>query len=115
MIKIDSMNKKLIELHYYQEHFSGKWKPQLILLISQGCNRFNAIQKQLPGITKQMLSQQLKELDHNKIIKREAFAEIPPRVEYTLTPFGKSIFPVLQAMCKWSEEQLETPTALTLF
>ena len=83
----------------------GKWKPILInaiYLISPA--RFGELKRSVKGITQSMLTTQLRELEDDGIINRKIYAEIPPRVEYTLTEFGLTLSPIMQAMAKWGEE-----------
>ncbi|MGC1514265.1 MAG: helix-turn-helix domain-containing protein [Maribacter sp.] len=82
-------------------NLGGKWKPIILYKISKGTNRFNKLFAEIEGINRQMLSKQLKELEKSGILERKLFAEIPPRVEYSLTVFGKSLVPVIQHMSKW--------------
>ena len=79
----------------------GKWKPVILFCIQGGVARFGAMQRAIPGVTKQMLTQQLRELEADGLIHRQVFAEVPPRVEYSLTFRGRSILPVIQAMRDW--------------
>jgi DNA-binding HxlR family transcriptional regulator len=79
----------------------GKWKPIILFCISGGLNRFGAMQRAIPSVTKQMLTQQLRELETDGMIHRRIFAEVPPRVEYSLTDRGHSILPVIRAMRDW--------------
>ena len=76
----------------------GKWKPIIIYLIRKGANRFGILERGVAGITKQMLTKQLRELEADGILERKIYPEIPPRVEYFFTPFGESLFPVVDAM-----------------
>jgi len=85
----------------------GKWKPVLIHLIRKGCNRFSMLQKAIPDISKQMLVNQLRELEDDNILQRIVYAEIPPRVEYTLTELGLSLLPVIEVMEQWGSSQME--------
>lgn len=79
----------------------GKWKPVILFCIAGGVNRFGAMQRAIPGVTKQMLTQQLREMEADGLIDRKVFAEVPPRVEYSLTARGASILPVIAAMRDW--------------
>lgn len=79
----------------------GKWKIIILYALQNGANRFGVLQKTIPDISKQMLTTQLRELEKDKIITREIFPEIPPRVEYGITPLGKTLFPIIEAMDKW--------------
>ena len=84
----------------------GKWKPILLYLIEKGANRFGILQRGIEGISKQMLTKQLRELEQDGILSREIFPEIPPRVEYSLTETGRSLLPVIEAMREWGEAHL---------
>lgn len=83
------------------EVIGGKWKPVILFCIDNGIDRFGAMQRAVPGITKQMLTQQLRELEHDGVLSRTIFPEIPPRVEYALTARGRSLLPVVEAMKSW--------------
>jgi DNA-binding HxlR family transcriptional regulator len=83
----------------------GKWKPILINAIYHTAPaRFGELKRSVKGITQSMLTQQLRELEEDGIISRKIYAEIPPRVEYTLTEFGLTLSPIMLAMAKWGEE-----------
>lgn len=83
----------------------GKWKPILINAIYfTAPARFGELKRSVVGITQSMLTQQLRELEEDGIISRKIYAEIPPKVEYTITEFGLTLSPVIQAMAKWGEE-----------
>ena len=85
----------------------GKWKVLIIFGISKGWNRFSLLKKESPFISKQMLVNQLRELETDGIIERTIFAEVPPRVEYKLTPFGESLIPVIRVIRDWGKENLK--------
>lgn len=87
-------------------HVGGKWKLMILYVIDNGSNRFGAMQREIPKITKQMLSQQLRLLEADGLLKRKVFAEIPPRVEYTLTKRGRALLKVVKAMKDWGEQDL---------
>lgn len=83
----------------------GKWKPILINAIYHTSPaRFGELKRSVKGITQSMLTQQLRELEEDGIIHRKIYAEIPPRVEYTLTEFGLTLSPIMLSMAKWGEE-----------
>ena len=94
-------------LEYCMDMIGGKWKPVIMYHISKGTNRFNKLFAEIEGINRQMLSKQLKSLERSGILDRTLFGEIPPRVEYTLTPLGKSLLPVVKAMTTWGLKQME--------
>lgn len=85
----------------------GKWKILIIYAISMKCNRFSKLQKAIPVISKQMLVNQLRELEEDKILERTIFAEIPPRVEYKVTEYGMSLMPVISVLQEWGLEDLK--------
>ncbi|WP_414578993.1 winged helix-turn-helix transcriptional regulator [Anabaena sp. CCY 9402-a] len=80
----------------------GRWKVLIIRELLSETKRFGELQRSLPGITQKMLTQQLRELEEDGIIHREVYAQIPPKVEYSLTPLGKSLQPILYAMHEWA-------------
>lgn len=79
----------------------GKWKAVIIHLVRKGCNRFSMLQKAIPSISKQMLVNQLRELESDGVISRKIFAEIPPKVEYGITAYGSTLLPVIDKMSEW--------------
>jgi DNA-binding HxlR family transcriptional regulator len=81
----------------------GKWKPLILYYLTQGTRRYNALKRLLPHVTPQMLTLQLRELEHDGIVHRQVYAEVPPRVEYSLTELGRSLEPILLAMLEWGE------------
>jgi DNA-binding HxlR family transcriptional regulator len=81
----------------------GKWKPIILWIIQDGCRRFGEIKRLIPSITQKMLTQQLRELEQDGIIHREVYPVVPPKVEYSLTDYGHTLSPVLQAMAQWGE------------
>lgn len=85
----------------------GKWKTIIIYLITLDINRFGIMQRSCSGISKQMLTNQLRELENDGVIERKIYAEIPPRVEYFITEKGKTLLPIIQSMKTWGEENKE--------
>ena len=80
----------------------GKWKPIILLtLLQQGTKRFSELKRSVPGITQKMLTNQLRELEKEDIITRKVYAQVPPKVEYSITEYGKSLTPILVAMHDW--------------
>lgn len=79
----------------------GKWKTVVLWYLRNKTLRFGELKKQIPDMTEKMLSIQLKKMETDGLIKREVFVEVPLRVEYSLTEFGKSLVPVLEAIAKW--------------
>lgn len=86
----------------------GKWKALILDHLADGALRFGELQKQMPKITPKMLTQQLRELETDGIISRRVYPVVPPKVEYELTEFGKTVTPLLDAMCVWGQMYLES-------
>ena len=83
----------------------NKWKLLIIRnLIYNGTQRFGDFIKTIPAISKKVLTDNLRALEYDWLIEREVFAEVPPRVEYTLSPIGKSLKPILDAMYDWGTD-----------
>jgi DNA-binding HxlR family transcriptional regulator len=83
---------------------AGKWKVLIIWHLMSGTRRFNELRKSLPAITPRMLARQLRELESDRVLARKVYAEIPPRVEYTLTTRGRTLSGVVEEMCKWGRK-----------
>lgn len=84
----------------------GKWKPLILWALGDNVLRFNKLQKALPGVNTKMLTKQLRELEEDGIVRRTIYPEVPPRVEYAITDYGRTLIPVLQALCNWGAEYL---------
>jgi DNA-binding HxlR family transcriptional regulator len=82
----------------------GKWKPPILFLLSSKTMRFGELKKSISGITQKMLTQELREMENDLLISRKVYAEIPPKVEYSLTVYGKSLEPILKSMSNWGEK-----------
>lgn len=85
----------------------GKWKPIILWEMQTGIVRFGQLKKVIPEITQKMLTQQLRELEDDGIIWRKVYAEVPPRVEYGITDYGKTLRPLLDEMGKWGAIHLQ--------
>ncbi len=79
----------------------GKWKVIIIYHLQDGIKRFGELKKSVNGITQKMLTQQLRELEADGIINRKVYAQVPPKVEYSLTDYGYTLKPILALMCQW--------------
>lgn len=82
---------------------SGKWKLIIIYYLLSGTKRFNELKRLMPRVTQQMLTSQLRELERDGVVHREVYAEVPPRVEYSLTESGRALAPILAALGEWGE------------
>lgn len=111
-------NQKLINVRNNKEYFcpveaaidviGGKWKPLILWQLKEtDVIRYNKLQQNLHGVSPRMLTKQLRELEEDGLVHREMYPEIPPRVEYSLTEFGKTVSPIIEALCDWGYEYLE--------
>lgn len=89
-----------------------KWTPQLIYALASGVTRFSALQKEAGGINPRTLSARLDELEAQGIVHKQQYAEMPPRIEYSLTQKGIDLIPILERMVEWSEKHGPKPEAL---
>jgi len=83
------------------DFIGGKWKTVVLWYLRKDKKRFSELRKLIPNITEKMLSLQLKGLENDGLVGRKIYAEIPPKVEYFLTDFGKSMIPMLEEIAKW--------------
>src|SRR6516164_6675488 len=79
----------------------GRWKVLILYQLFQGVKRFSELSRALDGITQKMLTQQLREMERDGIVRRTVYPQVPPKVEYSLTPRGQTLRPVVNAMCRW--------------
>jgi DNA-binding HxlR family transcriptional regulator len=84
-----------------QNVLMGKWKLTILWVLHTKTRRFNELQKLMPSISRGVLTQQLRELEHDKLINRKVYREVPPKVEYSLTNLGKSFIPVMTQIMEW--------------
>jgi DNA-binding HxlR family transcriptional regulator len=81
----------------------GRWKAAVLEQLFQGTRRFSELKRGIAGITQRTLAQQLRDLQSTGIIVRTVYPDTPPRVSYAITPLGKSLSPLLEAMCQWGK------------
>ncbi|MGB0990146.1 MAG: winged helix-turn-helix transcriptional regulator [Halarcobacter sp.] len=110
------MNKKIKELEEDIEKcpvetaldvLAGKWKILILWYLRRDTLRFSELQKMLPRTTEKMLIQKLRELEKDNIVHREVYPVVPPKVEYSLTPYGESLKPILKQLYLWGEVHKE--------
>ncbi|WJD48469.1 winged helix-turn-helix transcriptional regulator [Enterobacter sp. PGRG2] len=92
-----------VALHY----IGGKWKPLLLFYVQYSPRRFGEFKRLVEGISEKVLIQQLKAMTEDGIITRHDFREVPPRVEYSITDFGRSLAQALQPLCEWGTRNRE--------
>ncbi|MFP5271053.1 winged helix-turn-helix transcriptional regulator [Coleofasciculus sp.] len=89
------------------EVIGGRWKVLILRELFEEVKRFGQLHRALHGITQKMLTQQLRELEADGIVHREVYLQVPPKVEYSLTPLGESLKPILEAMHEWGVKHLD--------
>ena len=90
------------------EVIGGKWKGVILFHLLGGTKRFNELSRLMPAVTQRMLTRQLRELEDDGIVARKIYAEVPPRVEYSLTEFGLTLEDLLRRLQQWGSDSLET-------
>jgi DNA-binding HxlR family transcriptional regulator len=94
------------------EVIGGKWKGVILFHLLGGTKRFNELSRLMPAVTQRMLTRQLRELEADRVVERKVYAEVPPKVEYSLTEFGKTLEPVLRTLQGWGVNYLEQITQI---
>jgi DNA-binding HxlR family transcriptional regulator len=88
------------------ERIADKWTALIIHVLSSGTKRHNELRRQISGISQKMLTQTLRSLENDGIVMRKIYRVVPPMVEYSLTPLGRSLIEPLEAICRWAEKHL---------
>jgi len=101
LLKINALNCPIRDV---LEILGGKWAFSIVYALLDGKKRFKELERSIEGINTRMLVKELKSMEANKIITREAYATVPPTVEYTLTEKGKKLEPILAELYKWGKE-----------
>src|ERR1700722_7597880 len=89
--------RRLLEL------IGDKWTPIIVYILGQGTKRFHQLQRHLPDVSKKMLTQTLRALERDGLLKRKGYAEVPPRVDYDLTPLGRTFLEPVTSLCAWAQ------------
>jgi DNA-binding HxlR family transcriptional regulator len=87
---------------------TGKWKAEIMWSLKDGKRRFGELMRDIPGITQHMLTTQLRDMERHGLISRTVYAEVPPRVEYELTPVAYGLKPVFEELNRWAEQHADT-------
>jgi len=106
--KIEEKKERIkCNIEIAMEAIDGKWKILILWYLRNEKKRFNELQKSIYGITQKMLIQKLRELEKDDIVYRKVFPVIPPKVEYSLTPYGETLKPILKQLYFWGEKHNE--------
>lgn len=92
------------QLHRALRLLSGKWKGEILWQLVGGKQRFGQLRRAIPDVTQHMLTTQLRDLENEGLVKRTVFAEVPPRVEYEMTPAAEALRPVFEELSRWANE-----------
>jgi DNA-binding HxlR family transcriptional regulator len=85
----------------------GKWKLLILWHLKDEAKRYSELKRCIPGISEKMMIQQLRELESDGVINRKMLSEMPPKVEYAFTDYGKTLIPVFKPLCDWGQEHLK--------
>jgi DNA-binding HxlR family transcriptional regulator len=85
---------------------SGKWKPLILFFLRDGPKRYGELRRLIPGVSDKVLIQQLKDLEAHCVLARNDYKEVPPRVDYALTPLGRSLADAIIPLCTWGTENM---------
>jgi DNA-binding HxlR family transcriptional regulator len=97
-------NETACPVEFTLDVIGGKWKGVLLYHLMDDKKRFNEFRRICPGITQRMLTLQLRELEEDGVVHREVYHQVPPKVEYSLTEFGRTLIPIIMLMRDWGEE-----------
>ena len=89
------------------ELIGGKWKGVILYHLLERTYRFGELKRIMPGVTQRMLTKQLRELESDGIINRKVYAEVPPKVEYSVTEVGESLRAIIMLMCDWGKKHFD--------
>jgi len=101
-----NLKKAYCPVDYAFQRIGGKYKARILWYLKDGLMRYGELKRIVEGITPKMLTQTLKELENDELISRKVYAEVPPRVEYTLIENGIELIPFINQMRIWGEKQM---------
>ncbi|BFT74169.1 MULTISPECIES: helix-turn-helix domain-containing protein [Paenibacillus] len=85
----------------------GKWKPTILWNLVESTKRYSDLEKLIPDVSQKMLTQHLRDLEQEGVIQRTVYPTVPPKVEYSLSEYGRTLVPVAEIMCAWGEKHNE--------
>ncbi|WP_342361640.1 helix-turn-helix domain-containing protein [Terrarubrum flagellatum] len=103
-VECQSLGNPVPDIHRALGVITGKWKGEILWQLVQRTYRFGELRRAIPGVTQHMLTAQLRELEADGLLKRTVYAEVPPRVEYELTPAAEALRPVFDELFRWWRE-----------
>lgn len=99
----ESCNSAPCPVEFTLDVIGGKWKCVLLYHLIDGTKRFSELRRICPSITQRMLTLQLRELEQDQIVHREVYQQVPPKVEYSLTPLGETLIPIILQLRQWGQ------------
>lgn len=100
VLNCDCPSQRVLEL------ITRKWTALVIAVLAEGTHRYGELQTRIKGVSQKVLTETLRALERDGLVRRTVHAEVPPRVEYALTPLGRSLKKILVPVCRWAEEHL---------
>jgi DNA-binding HxlR family transcriptional regulator len=100
VLNCDCPSQQVLEL------ITRKWTALVIAVLAEGTHRYSELQNRIRGVSQKVLTETLRALERDGLVQRRVHAEVPPRVEYSLTPLGRSLKKILVPICRWAEEHL---------
>ena len=91
---------------------SGKWKPLVLFFLRDGPKRYGELRRLIPGVSDKVLIQQLKDLEADHVLARNDYREVPPRVDYALSPLGRSLAEAIMPLCTWGTQNMAEVTRI---
>ena len=107
MENLESRDRLTCSVEITLKVIGGRWKVLILRELFDGVKRFGELHRALHGITQKMLTQQLREMEQDGIVDRNVYLQVPPKVEYSLTPLGETLKPILDSMHEWGLKYLE--------
>jgi DNA-binding HxlR family transcriptional regulator len=101
------LNSKNCPVTHAVKVMGRRWKPLVLNYLKDGPLRFSELRRCLPEATQKMLTQTLRELERDGIVHRKSYNQVPPKVIYSITPYGRTLGPILLALCKWGERDFK--------
>ncbi len=101
------LNSKNCPVTHAVRLMGRRWKPLVLYYLRPEPRRFSALRRCLPEATQKMLTQTLRELEKDGLVNRKAYPQVPPKVVYSITPYGRTLEPILRALCAWGEKDFK--------
>ena len=101
VLNCDCPSQRVLDL------IARKWTALVIAVLAEGTHRYSELQNRITGVSQKVLTETLRALERDGLLKRTVHPEVPPRVEYSLTPLGRSLKKILVPICRWAEQHMD--------